>query len=165
MKRRIAIIGASYLQLPLVLKAREMGLGTLCFAWEEGAVCKDSCDAFFPVSITEKERIAEICREQGVCGVATISSDVAVPTVFHVAHCLGPNGNSERSAFLNTTNQQSPIRKRLCRGGSPDYFGSNGMAVAPGSGHPSGCCFHGLLFPIFGLDKSFSDGLKTSNSM
>ena len=38
MGKRLAIIGASYLQLPLVLKAREMGLETLCFAWKEGAV-------------------------------------------------------------------------------------------------------------------------------
>ena len=102
MGKRLAIIGASYLQLPLVLKAREMGLETVCFAWAEGAVCREHCDAFFPVSITEKERIAEICREQGIDGVATIASDVAVPTVCHVAQCLGLNGNSERSAWLST---------------------------------------------------------------
>jgi hypothetical protein len=33
MKKKIAIIGASYLQLPLVLKAKEMGWETICFAW------------------------------------------------------------------------------------------------------------------------------------
>ena len=102
MKPLFAIVGASYLQLPLVRKAREMGLATLCFAWPEGAVCKDFCDEFFPVSITEKERIAEICADRGVHGVATIASDVAVPTVAHVAARLGLPGNSERSAFLST---------------------------------------------------------------
>lgn len=102
MKRRLAIIGASYLQLPLVRKAREMGLETLCFAWPEGAVCKDQCDSFFPLSIVEKERIASICAERDIDGVATIASDVAVPTVCHVAQQLGLNGNSERSAFLAT---------------------------------------------------------------
>ena len=35
MKKKIAIIRASYLQLPLVLKAKEMGLETICFAWRE----------------------------------------------------------------------------------------------------------------------------------
>lgn len=79
-----------------------MELATLCFAWPEGAVCKDFCDEFFPVSITEKERIAEICADRGVHGVATIASDVAVPTVAHVAARLGLPGNSERSAFLST---------------------------------------------------------------
>ena len=102
MSHLLAIIGASYLQLPLVLKAREMGLGTLCFSWPEGAVCKNHCDIFFPVSITEKDRIAEICRDHKIDGVATIASDVAVPTVCHVAQSLGLNGNTERSAFLST---------------------------------------------------------------
>lgn len=102
MPRRLAIIGASYLQLPLVLKAREMELATLCFAWPEGAVCKEHCDEFVPVSIIEKERIASICAERGIDGVATIASDVAVSTVCHVAQRLGLNGNSERSAFIST---------------------------------------------------------------
>ena len=53
----IAIIGASYLQRPLVEKAKEMGLRTICFSWPEGAVCKNICDVFYPVSIVEKESI------------------------------------------------------------------------------------------------------------
>lgn len=102
MKDVLAIVGASYLQLPLVLKAREMGLGTLCFSWPEGAVCKDVCDEFIPLSITEKDRIAEICAARGIGGVVTIASDVAVPTVAHVAARLGLSGNSEQSAYLST---------------------------------------------------------------
>ena len=49
--RKLAIIGASYLQLPLVKKAKEMGIETHCFAWEEGAVCKEYSDFFYPISI------------------------------------------------------------------------------------------------------------------
>lgn len=40
-KQKLAVIGASYLQQPLVEKANEMGLEVHCFAWEEGAVCKE----------------------------------------------------------------------------------------------------------------------------
>lgn len=140
MGKRLAIIGASYLQLPLVTKAREMGLETVCFAWAEGAVCKEYCDVFFPVSITEKERIAEICREQKIDGVATIASDVAVPTVCHVAHGLGLNGNSERSALLSTNKNamraafrahgvSSPPSERVCTV-------EEGVAVAERMGWP-----------------------------
>ena len=32
-KKPLAIIGASYLQLPLILKAKEMGYETHVFAW------------------------------------------------------------------------------------------------------------------------------------
>ena len=55
MKNTLAIIGASYLQLPLVIKAKEMGVHTISFAWEEGAVCKDVVDKLYPISIHEKE--------------------------------------------------------------------------------------------------------------
>ena len=74
--KTIAIIGASYLQRPLVERAKEMGLRTICFAWEEGAVCKDLCDVFYPISITEKEQILRICRDEHIDGICTIGSDV-----------------------------------------------------------------------------------------
>ena len=92
--QKLAIIGASYLQLPLVKKAKEMGLYTICFAWAEGAVCKDKADEFYPISIVEKEQILSICREKQIDGVCTIASDVAAPTVAFIAENLGLVGNS-----------------------------------------------------------------------
>jgi hypothetical protein len=44
MRKKLAIIGASYLQQPLVEKCKEMGVYSICFAWEDGAVCKDLFD-------------------------------------------------------------------------------------------------------------------------
>lgn len=96
--KTLAIIGAGYLQLPLVLRAKEMGLRTICFAWDQGAVCKECCDVFYPVSITEKDEILRICREQQIDGVCTIASDVAAPTVAYVAEQMGLPGNSYSAA-------------------------------------------------------------------
>lgn len=97
--KTIAIIGASYLQRPLVEKAKEMGLRTICFAWPEGAVCKDICDTFYPVSITEKEEILRLCREEQIDGICTIASDVAAPTVAYVAEQMGLTGNSYEASL------------------------------------------------------------------
>ncbi len=97
--KTLAIIGASYLQLPLVKKAKEMGLHTICFAWAEGAVCKDEADEFFPVSIVEKEQILEVCREKQIDGICTIASDVAAPTVAYIAEKMGLVGNSYEVAI------------------------------------------------------------------
>jgi len=102
MPKILAIIGASYLQLPLVLKANEMGIQTICFAWEEGAVCKDVVDKFYPISIIEKEQILEVCRKEGIDGITTIATDVAVPTISYVAKELGLVGNSMECAFKST---------------------------------------------------------------
>ena len=92
--RKIAIIGASYLQLPLVKRAKEMGLYTICFAWAEGAVCKDVADKFYPISIVEKEQILDVCRQEQIDGICTIASDTAAPTVAYVAEQMGLIGNS-----------------------------------------------------------------------
>lgn len=92
--QKLAIVGASYLQLPLVKKAKEMGLYTICFAWSEGAVCKDVVDEFFPISIVEKKQILEVCQEKRIDGICTIASDVAAPTVAYVAEKMGLVGNS-----------------------------------------------------------------------
>lgn len=97
--QKLAIIGASYLQLPWVKKAREMGLHTICFAWAEGAVCKDEADEFYPISIVEKEQILSICREKQIDGICTIASDVAAPTVAYIAEKMGLVGNSYEVAI------------------------------------------------------------------
>ena len=36
--KKLAIIGASYLQNPLIVKAKEMGLETHVFAWKSGDI-------------------------------------------------------------------------------------------------------------------------------
>ncbi len=96
--KKIAVIGASYLQMPLVRKAKEVGYEVHCFAWDKDAVCKDLADRFYPISITEKETILEKCREIGIDGICTIASDVAATTVAYVAEKMNLNANSYESA-------------------------------------------------------------------
>ena len=93
MSPTLAIIGASYLQRPVVECAKKMGIRTICFSWPQGAVCRDICDVFYPISITEKDKILCICREEHIDGICTIASDVAAPTVAYVAQHLGLRGN------------------------------------------------------------------------
>ena len=64
-RRKLAIIGASYLQAPLILRAREMGMETHVFAWAAGDVGETLADHFYPISIVEKEKILMICRKIG----------------------------------------------------------------------------------------------------
>ena len=99
MKTTLAIIGASYLQRPLVEKAKEMGLRTICFAWAEGAVCRDLVDVFYPISIVEKEQILTICQQEHIDGICTIASDVAAPTVAYVAEQMGLVDNTYEASL------------------------------------------------------------------
>ena len=115
--KRLAVIGASYLQAPLVRKAKSLGLEVHCFAWADGAVCKDIADHFYPVSIVEKEQILDICRQQGIDGVCTIASDVAAPTVAFVAEALHLPGNSYESAL--TASNKYRMRTAFLQAGVP----------------------------------------------
>lgn len=119
---KIAIIGASYLQLPLYLKAKELGFTTVGFAWEEGAVAKDVCDKFYPISIIEKEMILGICEKEKIDGILTIASDVAVATVNYISSKLNLWGNSENSALYSTN--KFIMRQKLQAAGlnCPNFF-------------------------------------------
>lgn len=102
MKKKLAVIGASYLQLPLVQKAKEMDIETHCFAWIEGAVCKDVANFFYPISILEKEKILNVCKEKKINAITTIASDIAVPTVCFIAENLDLISNSFRGSLAGT---------------------------------------------------------------
>lgn len=91
---KLAIIGASYLQLPLIEKAKEMGYETHVFAWAANDVGEAAADHFYPISIVEKEQILEKCREIGIDGICSIASDLAMVTVNYVAEQMGLTGNS-----------------------------------------------------------------------
>lgn len=114
---KLAVIGASYLQLPLVKKAKEMGLTVICFAWADGAVCKDLADAFYPISVVDKDAILEVCLREKIDGIATIASDVAAPTVAYVAEKMGLPGNSCESALK--ANNKHLMRDAFLEGGIP----------------------------------------------
>lgn len=98
----LAIIGASYLQLPLIEKAKEMGYITHVFAWQVNDVGEAAADHFYPISIVEKEIILEKCRKIGICGICSIASDLAIITVNYVAHHLGLIGNSLQATTYST---------------------------------------------------------------
>ena len=93
---KLAIIGASSGQLPLCLKAHELGMETHCFAWDKGAVCKDVVDHFYPISIIEKEKIVDICRELHVDGVVSNTSEITAEIASFVAEQLGLVGTPYR---------------------------------------------------------------------
>ena len=114
-KKRIAIIGANAAITMLIEKAKEMGYETHVFAWQCGAPGERAADVFYPVSIADKEKIYEICKDLKLCGVVSITSDFAVATVNYVARRLGLSGNSERTDLVARNKYE--MRKALKEAG------------------------------------------------
>lgn len=158
MTEKIVIIGASDFQNPLILKAKEKGYETHVFAWRDGAVGEQTADYFYPVSITEKERILEICKEIRPVGVTSIGSDLAVATVNYVAEQLGLVGNGAENTRLATNKYE--MRKAFAENGDPS------VAYRLVSWHNGAVVFMdgrigGLSFPVIvkPVDRSGSRGI------
>lgn len=115
--KKLAIIGASYLQEPLIQKAKSMGIETHVFAWATGDVGEKSADYFYPISIVEKENILQKCREIGIDGICSIASDLASITVNYVAAEMGLTGNSMECSYISTN--KYAMRKAFMRHGDP----------------------------------------------
>ena len=116
-KKKLAIIGASYLQAPLIRRAKAMGLETHVFAWAAGDVGEKLADRFYPISIVEKEAILAECRKIGIGGICTIASDLAAVTVGYVADRMGLAGNSP-ACVLKSTNKHA-MRQAFEKNGDP----------------------------------------------
>lgn len=115
--KKIAIIGANEFQNPLILKAKELGYETHVFAWQDGSIGEKTADFFYPISIVEKEKILEKCKEIGIDGITTIASDLATVTVTYVAEKMGLVGNSTECCKKATNKYE--MRKALLDGGVP----------------------------------------------
>jgi biotin carboxylase len=157
---KIAVIGASYLQLPLVKKINALGYESHCFAWEsEDSVCKDVAHYFYPISIIDKESIYNKCTKIKIDAILSIASDVAVPTISYVANKMGLVANSDESALISTN-------KLLMRSGfkrvglpTPFYFSVSESTYFDDKLK--------LSFPLIvkPTDRSGSRGVSLSNSL
>ena len=117
MKKKLAVIGASIALKPLILKAKEMGIETHCFAWDKGedSICKKFSDYFYPISIIEKEQILEVCKQINIDGITSIVIELAIPTVCYVAEEMGLIGN--RYADTMMTRNKYKARQAFLKNG------------------------------------------------
>jgi len=94
MPQKIAILGASVAQKELYEKSRELGLYVIGFSWINASECSSMADKFYPISITETDKIVEVCKEEGVDGIVSNCSELAATCVSYIAQQLGLDGVS-----------------------------------------------------------------------
>lgn len=117
MPEALAIIGASYLQVPLIERANELGFETHAFAWSAGDIGERIAKVFHPISIVEKEEILSVCKSLNIVGICTIASDLAAITVGYVAHALGLPGNPPQC--IRSTTNKHVMREVFARNNDP----------------------------------------------
>ena len=159
MKKKIAIVGASFLQRPLVLEAKRLGLETHVFAWKKHNSVEDVADYFYPISVLEKEAILSVCKKILISGIVSIASDIAMPTVNFIANELGLIGNS--LTCTSYTTNKFEMRKKLAQKGIP----CPKFKLVKDTNNPIQS-FNGLQFPVIvkPIDRSGSRGVTKVNT-
>lgn len=112
--KSLAVLGASYMAGVFLDKAKTMGYKTYCFAWEDGAVAKEQADAFFPISVMERDIICQKCRELKVDGVIS-TTEAPIATCGYITSRLNLVGNSIETSESITNKEWVRNRASLCR--------------------------------------------------
>ena len=88
-QKRILILGASRLQLPGILKAKEMGLYVGVVDQDPLAVGIDYADEFYEVSTIDEIGVAEVAKIFQADGIITLATDMPMRSVSFACQLLG----------------------------------------------------------------------------
>lgn len=99
---KILILGAGIYQVPLIKKAKEMGLYTIVASVEGNYPGFNLADKVYYANTIDINLIKEIARNEKITAICTTGTDVAVQTIGAVCDELGLCGISEESAKIAT---------------------------------------------------------------
>ena len=88
MNRKILILGAGEMQIPVIEKAKSMGLYTIVADMSADAPGMKIADAPVVISTMDKEGILACCKDNKVAGILT-TSDAPVNVISYVGETLG----------------------------------------------------------------------------
>ena len=165
MNKILGIIGAGDMARVYADKARELGVTTHCFAWEEGAAAKDFVDFFHPISIFEKDKILKICREENITGIVS-TTELTIAVCSYLQEKLGATVFIDYEDAFNITNKiwvREMAKKAGCSIKQPDH-----VKVDSKESSFSWECFPAIVKPaseggkitLLGADMKIPDGTK-----
>ena len=101
-QKRILILGATTLQIPLINRAKEMGFYVIVCTYDPTEPGIEFADEFHNVSTTNKEAVLELARERCVDAVTSWATDVGVAAAAYAADVLGLEGNPIQTVTMLT---------------------------------------------------------------
>ena len=100
--KRLLVIGASILQLPAILKAKEMGLYVATADYNPKAVGIKYADEYFNVSTIDEEGIYQVAKEFKADGIVTLATDMPMRSLAYACTKLGLVGIDYETAIKAT---------------------------------------------------------------
>ena len=95
--KKILMLGGSMQQIPIIKRAKEMGLYVITCDY-----CPDNpghkfADEYYNVSTTDLDAVLELAKRLNIDGIVAYASDPAAPTAAYVSEKLGLPGNPYQS--------------------------------------------------------------------
>ncbi|MCI7401859.1 MAG: ATP-grasp domain-containing protein [Christensenella sp.] len=106
---KLLIIGASILQVPAILKAKEMGIEVAVADYNPSAVGVALADRYFNASTLDKEAVLAVAKEYRPDGIMTMATDMPMRTIAYVCAQMGLRAISEQCA-IDCTDKVAMIR-------------------------------------------------------
>lgn len=100
--KKLLIVGGSYLQLPAIIKAKEMGLQVAVADYNPNAVGVSYADKYYNVSTIDEVGIYQAAKEFCANGVTTLATDMPMRAVAYACEKLGLVGISYDTAIKAT---------------------------------------------------------------
>ena len=95
--KRLLILGGHYSQIPIIKKAREMGLYVITCDYLKSNLGHQYADEHYDINYTDKEEILALAKSLKIDGITCFATDAAAPTVAYVAEKLGLPSNPYNS--------------------------------------------------------------------
>lgn len=162
-KQSILMLGGSRQQVIAIEKAKQLGFRTVLCDYLPDNPGQYVADAFYQESTTDREKMLDIARKEGVSGVLAYSSDPASPTAGYVAEALGLPTNP--LSAIETMSEKHLFRSFLKEHGLPCPAAAS-FNVDDDLSHVSSLV-DGFNFPIVvkPTDSSGSKGVTVLNDL
>lgn len=100
--KKLLVIGASFLQLPAIKKAKEMGLDVAVADYDPKAVGIPYADKYFNASTIDIDAICKVAQEYCPDGIMTLATDMPMRSVAAATALLGLPGITMDAAIKAT---------------------------------------------------------------
>lgn len=122
MQKKLLILGAGVYQVPLILKAKEMGLYTIAASYAGPYPGLAIADETWEIDTTDYRKLLKKAQETQIDGVCTTGTDVSVISVGYLCQELGLHGIPFTAASLATN--KAAMKEAFLAGGvsTPSAF-------------------------------------------
>ncbi len=101
-KKKLMILGAGIYQVPIIKKAKELGLFTIVVSYRGNYPGFELADTCYYIDTTDEDKVLEVARQENIDGICTSGSDVALISLGRVCSELNLCGLSYSAAQYST---------------------------------------------------------------